>query len=43
MTDLPQGSFVLFQFSRGGTGAEDCANLVAVNDLKSYEGLLSSQ
>lgn len=34
----PQGSFVLFDFSRGGIGAEECANLLAVNDLKSCQG-----
>lgn len=41
MTDGPQGSFVLIEFSRGGNGAESCANLSAINDLKLYEGLLS--
>lgn len=43
VTFAPRGSFVLFNFSRGGIGAEECANLLAVNDLKSYQGPFSRQ
>lgn len=43
MTDGPQGSLVWIEFSWGGNGAEKCANLFTVNDLKFHEGLLSLQ